>query len=253
MKETDYNVYMSPQDDWRVELNSGEVYKPFGLDGDYFFHLGKYNPQADYFQEKDRLELVDEMLKDEHADGFRIANEIYWKPSKKEAQRLVREMKPFDRPFTAIRRMNYDDVKSFFLYKTSVRILGEEIYDFTDAGVGYYGYPQLYPGYLEANNNKLGENIKDAKDITIGNARDGMTSARIYPKKYIEAITLHQCFINKQCLIDVLDYPHNGVNKEDFTGEEKTWVLNPQEEDEEILDILINHRVIQLVDDEDEE
>lgn len=141
-------------------------------------------------------------------------------------------------PFHIIRQ---SEVEKFYEYTSTIVINGIECDRYVDAGVGYYGYHELYPGYIEVEGSKYKEVIatipqEDLKLITIGDAKDGIFKINIIPKKYIDKIILRRKYLHT----DLIEF----CLEKFYTGEEDVFELDPKNPDPEVLEMMKKYRVI---------
>lgn len=156
------------------------------------------------------------------------------------AQKSARNYSPryYLCPFHIIRQ---SEVEKFYEYTSTIVINGIECDRYVDAGVGYYGYHELYPGYIEVEGSKYKEVIatipqEDLKLITIGDAKDGIFKINIIPKKYIDKIILRRKYLHTDCIEFSLE--------KFYTGEEDVFELDPKNPDPEVLEMMKKYGVI---------
>ena len=133
------------------------------------------------------------------------------------------------------------EVEKFYEYTSTIVINGIECDRYVDAGVGYFGYHDEYPEYVEIEGDKYEEAIatipqEDLKLITIGNAKDGLYTKYIIPKKYIDKIILRRKYLHTDCIEFSLE--------KFYTGEEDVFELDPKNPDPEVLEMMKEYRVI---------
>lgn len=173
---------------WNAELTTGEVInRPYIM-------LDNFHPEALHYGRKKGLELISRMLANPRTEGLLIREDTDWNVTLEEMKERAYYMS-FNQ-VAPIRALTPKDVKHLFVYKVFIRIAGTDYTEFTDAGRGYCGYNELYPGYVELENTDLSVDLAGSKRIELGNARDGIWSVSIYPKEHIEKIGLKRYFID---------------------------------------------------------
>ena len=134
------------------------------------------------------------------------------------------------------------EVERFYECTSSIVINGIECNEFVDAGVGYYGYQDEYPEYIEIDGPKYKEVIatihqEDLKMITVGNAKDGIAKFYIIPKKYINKIILRRRYLHTDCIEFSLE--------KFYTGKEDVFELDLKNPAPEVLEMMKKYRVIE--------
>ncbi len=133
------------------------------------------------------------------------------------------------------------EVEKFYEYTSSIVINGIECGRYVDAGVGYFGYHDEYPEYVEIEGDKYDDVIatipqEDLKLITIGNAKDGLGTKYIIPKKYIDKIILRRKYLHT----DLIEF----CLEKFYTGEEDVFELDPKNPDPKVLEMMKEYGVI---------
>lgn len=133
------------------------------------------------------------------------------------------------------------EVEKFYEYTSTIVINGIECDRYVDAGVGYFGYHDEYPEYVEIEGDKYEEAIatipqEDLKLITIGNAKDGLYTKYIIPKKYIDKIILRRKYLHT----DLIEF----CLEKFYTGEEDVFELDPKNPDPKVLEMMKEYGVI---------
>lgn len=149
--------------------------------------------------------------------------------------------------FHAFHIVRQSEVEAFYEYTSSLIIYGIECKRFFDAGIGYVGYKELYPEFIEIEDDSYVEICKsipekNLKKIRIGNdpAHDGLYSTNLIPKDCIDKIVLHRIYLKS-------DLIENNLEKI-YTGNQEDIVLDMQNVDSSILQIMIDHNVIKIND-----
>ena len=143
-------------------------------------------------------------------------------------------------PFHKVRKY---EVESFYQCTLSIVIKGVEISKFDDAEVGYYGYQDKYPGYIDVSASKREQEIvsllpqEELKKISVGDPRDGFTYPTLIPNKFIEKIILRRKYLN-------IDLVENGEDKQEFTGKEDVFEIDPVHPDKEVLEMMEKYKMI---------
>ena len=143
-------------------------------------------------------------------------------------------------PFHKVRK---SEVESFYQCSLSIVIGGVEISNFDDAEVGYYGYQDKYPGYIDVSASKREQEIvsllpqEELKKISVGDPRDGFTYPTLIPNKFIEKIILRRKYLN-------IDLVENGEDKQEFTGKEDVFEIDPVHPDKEVLEMMEKYKMI---------
>lgn len=145
-------------------------------------------------------------------------------------------------PFHKVRK---SEVESFYQCSLSIVIGGVEISKFDDAEVGYYGYPDKYPGYIDVSASERENEIVSAlpqeelKKISVGNPHEGFTYPTLIPNKFIEKIIFRRKHLN-------IDLVEEGEDSQEFTGKEDVFEVDPNHPDQKVLDMMEKYKVIEM-------
>lgn len=143
-------------------------------------------------------------------------------------------------PFHKVRK---SEVESFYQCSLSIVIGGVEISNFDDAEVGYYGYPDKYPGYIDVSASGREKEIVSAlpqeelKKISVGNPHEGFTYPTLIPNKFIEKIILRRKHLN-------IDLVEEDEESQELTGKEDVFELDPNHPDQAVLEMMEKYKVI---------
>lgn len=144
-------------------------------------------------------------------------------------------------PFHKVRK---SEVESFYQCSLSIVIGGVEISKFDDAEVGYYGYPDKYPGYIDVSASGREKEIVSAlpqeelKKISVGNPHEGFTYPTLIPNKFIEKIIFRRKHLN-------IDLVEEGEDSQEFTGKEDVFEVDPNHPDQKVLDMMEKYEMIE--------
>ena len=145
-------------------------------------------------------------------------------------------------PFHKVRK---SEVESFYQCSLSIVIGGVEISKFDDAEVGYYGYPDKYPGYIDVSASGRENEIVSAlpqeelKKISVGNPHEGFTYPTLIPNKFIEKIIFRRKHLN-------IDLVEEGEDSQEFTGKEDVFEVDPNHPDQKVLDMMEKYKMIEM-------
>ncbi len=132
---------------------------------------------------------------------------------------------------------DYTQVKEFFCLYASVRIKGNDYYEFTDAGYGNLDYQYLSPGYIEVYKLDTAE-FEDVASKAVSGRKT------LVSKKYIEKISIHKFYLDKK----QLDAKNKNLwidQEKAFTGKVENWLeLDPNDVDDEVLALMEKYYVI---------
>ena len=143
-------------------------------------------------------------------------------------------------PFHKVRK---SEVESFYQCSLSIVIGGVEISNFDDAEVGYYGYPDKYPGYIDVSASGREKEIVSAlpqeelKKISVGNPHEGFTYPTLIPNKFIEKIIFRRKHLN-------IDLVEEDEDSQEFTGKEDVFEVDPNHPDSDTLGLMEKYKLI---------
>ena len=204
------------------------------------------------FKEKDKKEFFEQVKSNPFVDGIYLGSGcLMYDLSYDEYERDIEKTRyyailnhkssyEFIWPFHKVRK---SEVESFYQCSLSIVIGGVEISNFDDAEVGYYGYQDKYPGYIDVSASKREQEIvsllpqEELKKISVGNPRDGFTYPTLIPNKFIEKIILRRKYLN-------IDLVENGEDKQEFTGKEDVFEIDPIHPDKEVLEMMEKYEMI---------
>lgn len=132
---------------------------------------------------------------------------------------------------------DYTQVKEFFCLYASIRIKGNDYYEFTDAGYGNLDYQYLSPGYIEVYKLDTAE-FEDVASKSVSGRKT------LVSKKYIEKISIHKFYLDKKQL-DAKNKNRWIDQEKAFTGKVENWLeLDPNDVDDEVLALMEKYYVI---------
>lgn len=224
---------------------NGEEYQPF-YSSDVIVNCTYLMKSYDLFNESDIQEFYNEVSKNPFIDGIRLGygrlmynlsyNDYLEDLKKTSYIAKLNYSNPinFIWPFHKVRK---SEVESFYEYSVSIVIKGVEVSKFDDAGVGYIGYPGSFPEYMDISSSGLEDDVvsllpkEEIKEIKVGNGHDGFVTVSLIPKKFIEKIVLRRKHFN----IELVEAEED---KQEFTGKDDVYVLNPNQPDNEVLELM---------------
>lgn len=206
------------------------------------------------FKEKDKKEFFEQVKSNQFVDGIHLGSgSLMYDLSYDEYERDIEKTMyyailnhkssyEFIWPFHKVRK---SEVESFYQCSLSIVIGGVEISNFDDAEVGYYGYPDKYPGYIDVSASGREKEIVSAlpqeelKKISVGNPHEGFTYPTLIPNKFIEKIIFRRKHLN-------IDLVEEGEDSQEFTGKEDVFEVDPNHPDQKVLDMMEKYKVIEM-------
>lgn len=206
------------------------------------------------FKEKDKKEFFEQVKTNQFVDGIHLGSgSLMYDLSYDEYERDIEKTMyyailnhkssyEFIWPFHKVRK---SEVESFYQCSLSIVIGGVEISNFDDAEVGYYGYPDKYPGYIDVSASGREKEIVSAlpqeelKKISVGNPHEGFTYPILIPNKFIEKIIFRRKHLN-------IDLVEEGEDSQEFTGKEDVFEVDPNHPDQKVLDMMEKYKVIEM-------
>ena len=205
------------------------------------------------FKEKDKKEFFEQVKSNPFVDGIYLGSGcLMYDLSYDEYERDIEKTRyyailnhkssyEFIWPFHKVRK---SEVESFYQCSLSIVIGGVEISKFDDAEVGYYGYPDKYPGYIDVSASGREKEIVSAlpqeelKKISVGNPHEGFTYPTLIPNKFIEKIIFRRKHLN-------IDLVEEGEDSQEFTGKEDVFEVDPNHPDQKVLDMMEKYEMIE--------
>lgn len=206
------------------------------------------------FIEKDKKEFFEQVKSNQFVDGIHLGSgSLMYDLSYDEYERDIEKTRyyailnhkssyEFIWPFHKVRK---SEVESFYQCSLSIVIGGVEICNFDDAEVGYYGYPDKYPGYIDVSASGREKEIVSAlpqeelKKISVGNPHEGFTYPTLIPNKFIEKIIFRRKHLN-------IDLVEEGEDSQEFTGKEDVFEVDPNHPDQKVLDMMEKYEMIEI-------
>ena len=206
------------------------------------------------FKEKDKKEFFEQVKSNPFVDGIHLGSgSLMYDLSYDEYERDIEKTRyyailnhkssyEFIWPFHKVRK---SEVESFYQCSLSIVIGGVEISNFDDAEVGYYGYPDKYPGYIDVSASGREKEIVSAlpqeelKKISVGNPHEGFTYPTLIPNKFIEKIIFRRKHLN-------IDLVEEGEDSQEFTGKEDVFEVDPNHPDQKVLDMMEKYEMIEM-------
>lgn len=206
------------------------------------------------FKEKDKKEFFEQVKSNPFVDGIHLGSgSLMYDLSYDEYERDIEKTMyyailnhkssyEFIWPFHKVRK---SEVESFYQYSLSIVIGGVEISIFDDAEVGYYGYPDKYPEYIDVSASGREKEIVSAlpqeelKKISVGNPHEGFTYPTLIPNKFIEKIIFRRKHLN-------IDLVEEGEDSQEFTGKEDVFEVDPNHPDQKVLDMMEKYKMIEM-------
>ncbi|MDO4525880.1 MAG: hypothetical protein Q4B61_11205 [Bacteroidales bacterium] len=206
------------------------------------------------FKEKDKKEFFEKVKSNQFVDGIHLGSgSLMYDMSYDEYERDIEKTSyyailnhkssyEFIWPFHKVCK---SEVESFYQYSLSIVIGGVEISNFDDAEVGYYGYPDKYPGYIDVSASGREKEIVSAlpqeelKKISVGNPHEGFTYPTLIPNKFIEKIIFRRKHLN-------IDLVEEGEDSQEFTGKEDVFEVDPNHPDQKVLDMMEKYEMIEM-------
>lgn len=206
------------------------------------------------FKEKDKKDFFEQVKTNQFIDGIHLGSgSLMYDLSYDEYERDIEKTRyyailnhkssyEFIWPFHKVRK---SEVESFYQCSLSIVIGGVEISKFDDAEVGYYGYPDKYPGYIDVSASGREKEIVSAlpqeelKKISVGNPHEGFTYPTLIPNKFIEKIIFRRKHLN-------IDLVEEGEDSQEFTGKEDVFEVDPNHPDQKVLDMMEKYEMIEM-------
>lgn len=242
------NIGYSP----RFVVIKGVEHMPF-YSSDVVIDCSNMMKYFNLFKEKDKKEFFEQVKSNQFVDGIHLgAGSLMYDMSYDEYERDIEKTRyyailnhkssyEFIWPFHKVRK---SEVESFYQCSLSIVIGGVEISKFDDAEVGYYGYPDKYPGYIDVSASGREKEIVSAlpqeelKKISVGNPHEGFTYPTLIPNKFIEKIIFRRKHLN-------IDLVEEGEDSQEFTGKEDVFEVDPNHPDQKVLDMMEKYEMIE--------
>lgn len=206
------------------------------------------------FKEKDKKEFFEQVKSNPFVDGiylgsgclmYDLSYDEYERDIEKTRYYAILNHKSSDEFIWPFHKVRKSEVESFYQYSLSIVIGGVEISNFDDAEVGYYGYPDKYPGYIDVSASGREKEIVSAlpqeelKKISVGNPHEGFTYPTLIPNKFIEKIIFRRKHLN-------IDLVEEGEDSQEFTGKEDVFEVDPNHPDQKVLDMMEKYEMIEM-------
>lgn len=206
------------------------------------------------FKEKDKKEFFEQVKSNPFVDGiylgsgclmYDLSYDEYERDIEKTRYYAILNHKSSDEFIWPFHKVRKSEVESFYQCSLSIVIGGVEISKFDDAEVGYYGYPDKYPGYIDVSASGREKEIVSAlpqeelKKISVGNPHEGFTYPTLIPNKFIEKIIFRRKHLN-------IDLVEEGEDSQEFTGKEDVFEVDPNHPDQKVLDMMEKYKVIEM-------
>ena len=204
------------------------------------------------FNEKDKKEFFEQVKTNQFVDGIHLGSgrlmydlsyEEYERDIEKTMYYAILNHKSSDEFIWPFHKVRKSEVESFYQYSLSIVIGGVEINKFDDAEVGYYGYHDKYPGYIDVSESGREQEIvsllpqDELKKISVGNPHEGFTYPTLIPNKFIEKIILRRKHLN-------IDLVEEDEERQEFTGKEDVFELDPNHPDQAVFEMMEKYKVI---------
>jgi len=206
------------------------------------------------FIEKDKKEFFEQVKSNPFVDGiylgsgclmYDLSYDEYERDIEKTRYYAILNHKSSDEFIWPFHKVRKSEVESFYQCSLSIVIGGVEISNFDDAEVGYYGYPDKYPGYIDVSASGREKEIVSAlpqeelKKISVGNPHEGFTYPTLIPNKFIEKIIFRRKHLN-------IDLVEEGEDSQEFTGKEDVFEVDPNHPDQKVLDMMEKYEMIEM-------
>ena len=249
--ERGYRIRLISPQFSRFVVIKGVEFTPFYL-SDVVVFCTNMMKHFDLFRESDQKEFFNQVKINPFVDGilsgsghlmYELSYDEYLREIEKARYYAVLNKKNLDEFIYPFHKVRKSEVESFYQITLSIVIKGVEISKFDDAEVGYYGYQDKYPGYIDVSASKREQEIvsllpqEELKKISVGNPRDGFTYPTLIPNKFIEKIILRRKYLN-------IDLVENGEDKQEFTGKEDVFEIDPVHPDNEVLEMMEKYKMI---------
>ena len=249
--ERGYRIRLISPQFSRFVVIKGVEFTPFYL-SDVVVFCTNMMKHFDLFRESDQKEFFNQVKINPFVDGilsgsghlmYELSYDEYLREIEKARYYAVLNKKNLDEFIYPFHKVRKSEVESFYQCTLSIVIKGVEISKFDDAEVGYYGYQDKYPGYIDVSASKREQEIvsllpqEELKKISVGNPRDGFTYPTLIPNKFIEKIILRRKHLN-------IDLVENDEDKQEFTGKEDVFEIDPVHPDKEVLEMMEKYKMI---------
>lgn len=229
----------------------GVEFRPFYL-SDVVIKCSNMMKYFDLFRESDKKDFFDRVKINKFIDGihlglghlmYDLSYEEYEGDLTMVKRYAIHNNKSIDDLVWPFHKVRKSEVESFYQCTLSIVIRGIEISEFDDAEVGYYGYQDKYPGYIDVSASEREQEIvsllpqEELKKISVGNSRDGFTYPTLIPNKFIEKIILRRKHLN-------IDLVENDEDKQEFTGKEDVFEIDPNHPDQKVLEMMEKYKMI---------
>ena len=210
-----------------------------------YFNLFKEKDKKDFFEQVKTNQFIDGIHLGSGSLMYDLSYDEYECDIEKTMYYAILNHKSsyeFIWPFHKVRK---SEVESFYQCSLSIVIGGVEINKFDDAEVGYYGYPDKYPGYIDVSASGREKEIVSAlpqeelKKISVGNPHEGFTYPTLIPNKFIEKIIFRRKHLN-------IDLVEEGEDSQEFTGKEDVFEVDPNHPDQKVLDMMEKYKMIEM-------
>ena len=249
--ERGYRIRLISPQFSRFVVIKGVEFTPFYL-SDVVVFCTNMMKHFDLFRESDQKEFFNQVKINPFVDGilsgsghlmYELSYDEYLREIEKARYYAVLNKKNLDEFIYPFHKVRKSEVESFYQCTLSIVIKGVEISKFDDAEVGYYGYQDKYSGYIDVSASKREQEIvsllpqEELKKISVGNPRDGFTYPTLIPNKFIEKIILRRKHLN-------IDLVENDEDKQEFTGKEDVFEIDPVHPDKEVLEMMEKYKMI---------
>lgn len=243
------NIGYSP----RFVVIKGVEHMPF-YSSDVVIDCSNMMKYFNLFKEKDKKEFFEQVKSNPFVDGiylgsgclmYDLSYDEYERDIEKTRYYAILNHKSSDEFIWPFHKVRKSEVESFYQYSLSIVIGGVEISNFDDAEVGYYGYPDKYPGYIDVSASGREKEIVSAlpqeelKKISVGNPHEGFTYPTLIPNKFIEKIIFRRKHLN-------IDLVEEGEDSQEFTGKEDVFEVDPNHPDQKVLDMMEKYEMIEI-------
>lgn len=243
------NIGYSP----RFVVIKGVEHMPF-YSSDVVIDCSNMMKYFNLFKEKDKKEFFEQVKSNPFVDGiylgsgclmYDLSYDEYERDIEKTRYYAILNHKSSDEFIWPFHKVRKSEVESFYQCSLSIVIGGVEISNFDDAEVGYYGYPDKYPGYIDVSASGREKEIVSAlpqeelKKISVGNPHEGFTYPTLIPNKFIEKIIFRRKHLN-------IDLVEEGEDSQEFTGKEDVFEVDPNHPDQKVLDMMEKYEMIEM-------
>ena len=210
-----------------------------------YFNLFKEKDKKDFFEQVKSNPFVDGIYLGSGSLMYDLSYDEYERDIEKTRYYAILNHKSSDEFIWPFHKVRKSEVESFYQCSLSIVIGGVEISNFDDAEVGYYGYPDKYPGYIDVSASGRENEIVSAlpqeelKKISVGNPHEGFTYPTLIPNKFIEKIIFRRKHLN-------IDLVEEGEDSQEFTGKEDVFEVDPNHPDQKVLDMMEKYKMIEM-------